>query len=126
MVYAKRQVLEVVLGVVNSVGLKLLMVGIVPINHIYYISVERSYSRSSTGSVLRQTSTRCRKSPAEAHGKGWGARATSSRPPAASGTASSTTYAGTVARARSTAAPWAARVARQILHALRQVVWVKG
>ena len=73
MVYAKRQVLEVELGVEKSVGLKLLMVGIVPINHIYYISVERSYSRSSTGSVLRQTSTRCRKSPAEAHGKakGW-------------------------------------------------------
>ena len=117
MVYAKRQVLEVVLGVVKSVGLKLLMVGIVPINHIYYISVERSYSRSSTGSVLRQTSTRCRKSPAEAHGKakGWGARTTSSRPPAASATASSTTYAGTVARARSTAAPGAARVARQTL-----------
>jgi hypothetical protein len=34
------------------------MVGITP-----YISVERSYSRSSTGSVLRQTSTRCKKSP---------------------------------------------------------------
>ena len=123
MVYAKRQVLEVVLGVVNSVGLKLLMVGIVPINHIYYISVERSYSRSSTGSVLRQTSTRCRKSPAEAHGKGWGARATSSRPPAASATASSTTYAGTVARARSTAAPGAARAAIcRYLH----TVWVTG
>ena len=112
MVYAKRQVLEVVLGVVNSVGLKLLMVGIVPINHIYYISVERSYSRSSTGSVLRQTSTRCRKSPRRTHGAGEGARSTSSRPPAASGIASSIPYVGGVARAGSMVALGAARVAR--------------
>ena len=69
MVYAKRQVLEVVLVVVKTVGLKLPMVGIVPTNHIYCISVARSYSGAPTGSVLRQTPTRCKKRPAEAHGK---------------------------------------------------------
>ena len=126
MVYAKRQVLEVVLGVEKSVGLKLLMVGIVPINHIYYISVERSYGGSSTGSVLHQTPTRCRKSPAEAHGEGWGAREASSRPPAASAIASSTTYVGAVARARSTAASGAVRAARRALHDVQHAGRDKG
>ena len=67
MVYAKRQVLEVVLGVVKTVGLKLPMVGIVPTNHIYCISVARSYSGAPTGSVLRQTSitSDVQKEPAE-------------------------------------------------------------
>ena len=63
MVCAKRWVLEVVLGVEKSVGMKLPMVGIVPTNHIYYISVERSYSGGPTGSVLRQMPTGFRDVP---------------------------------------------------------------
>ena len=128
MIYTKQRVLEVELGVEKTVGLKLLIgwYAVVPINHIYYISVERSYCESSTGSVLRQTPTRCRKCPAEAHGEGWGAREASSRPPAASATASSIPYVGAVARARSTAAPGAVRVARRALHSLRNAGREKG
>ena len=126
MVYAKRQVLEVVLGVVKKVGLKLPMVGIVPIHHIYCISVARSYSGAPTGSVLHQTPTRCRKSPRRTHGTGEGARSTSSRPPAASATASSIPYVGAVARAGSMAAPGAVRVAWRALHSLRNAGREKG
>ena len=115
MVYAKRQVLEVVLVVVKTVGLKLPMVWIVPTHHIYCISVARSYSGAPTGSVLRQTPTRCRKSPRRTHGTGEGASSTSNRPPAASGIASSTPYVGTMARARAAAAISRARTARRAL-----------
>ena len=126
MVYAKRQVLEVVLGVVKTVGLKLPMVGIVPTNHIYCISVARSYSGAPTGSVLRQTSTRCRKSPRRTHGTGEGARSTSSPPPAASATASSIPYVGEVARAGSMAAPGGVRVAWRVLHDVQHAGREKG